>query len=135
MSNINGIMPTPGSGTAGSSPQEVLFLVTDGVDDEIAKSCSQPKTGSRCQQPFNTTWCTTVKNRGILIAVLYTAYLPLPTNSWYNQWIAPFQSQIAPNMQSCASPGLYFQVTTDGDITAAMQALFEQAVAAARLKQ
>jgi Flp pilus assembly protein TadG len=135
MSNINGIMPAPGSGTAGSSPQEVLFLVTDGVDDEIATSCSQPKTGSRCQQPFNTTWCTTVKNRGILIAVLYTAYLPLPTNSWYNQWIAPFQSQIAPNMQSCASPGLYFQVTTDGDITAAMQALFEQAVAAARLKQ
>ena len=134
MSNINGIMPTPGSGTAGSSPQEVLFLVTDGVDDEIAASCSQPKTGSRCQQPFDTTWCTTVKNRGILIAVLYTAYLPLPTNSWYNQWIAPFQSQIGPNMQSCASPGLYFQVTTDGDITAAMQALFEQAVATARLK-
>ena len=85
MSNINGIMPTPGSGTAGSSPQEVLFLVTDGVDDEIATSCSQPKTGSRCQQPFDTTWCTTVKNRGILIAVLYTAYLPLPTNSWYNR--------------------------------------------------
>ena len=135
MSNINGIMPTPGSGTAGSSPQEVLFLVTDGVDDEISGSCSQPKTGSRCQQPFDTTWCTTVKNRGILIAVLYTAYLPLPTNSWYNQWIAPFQSQIGPNMQSCASPGLYFQVTTDGDITAAMQALFEQAVATARLKQ
>ena len=76
-----------------------------------------------------------MKNRGILIAVLYTAYLPLPTNSWYNQWIAPFQSQIGPNMQSCASPGLYFQVTTDGDITAAMQALFEQAVATARLKQ
>ena len=135
MSNNNGIMPTPGSGTAGSSPQEVLFLVTDGVDDEISGSCSQPKTGSRCQQPFDTTWCTTVKNRGILIAVLYTAYLPLPTNSWYNQWIAPFQSQIGPNMQSCASPGLYFQVTTDGDITAAMQALFEQAVATARLKQ
>jgi len=135
MSNINGTMPTPGSGTAGSSPQEVLFLVTDGVDDEISGSCSQPKTGSRCQQPFDTTWCTTVKNRGILIAVLYTAYLPLPTNSWYNQWIAPFQSQIGPNMQSCASPGLYFQVTTDGDITAAMQALFEQAVATARLKQ
>ena len=59
MSNINGTMPTPGSGTAGSSPQEVLFLVTDGVDAEISGSCSQPKTGSRCQQPFDTTWCTT----------------------------------------------------------------------------
>jgi hypothetical protein len=70
-----------------------------------------------------------------MIAVLYTAYLPLPTNSWYNSWISPFQSQISTNMQNCASPGLFFSVTTDGDITAAMQALFQQAIAAARLSQ
>ena len=136
MRTINNIMPTPGSGTSGSSPQEVLFLVTDGVDDEVnSTSCSQTLDGSRCQQPFDTSWCTTVKSRGIRIAVLYTEYLPLPTNSWYNNWIAPFQSQIGTNMQSCASAGLYFQVTTDGDITAAMQALFQQAVSTARLSQ
>ena len=111
-------------------------MVTDGVDDEInSSSCSKPLTGSRCQQPFNTSWCTTVKNRGIRIAVLYTEYLPLPTNAWYNTWISPFQSQIGPNMESCASPGLFFQVTTDGDITAAMQALFQQAVSTARLSE
>jgi len=135
MSAINGIMPNPGLGTPNSTPQEVLFIVTDGVDDEVSSSCSQTLDGNRCQQPFNTTWCTTVKNRGIQIAVLYTAYLPLPTNSWYNNWIAPFQSQISPNMESCASPGMFFSVTTDGDITAAMQTLFQQAVAAARLTQ
>lgn len=133
MSAINTIMPLPGTGTPASTPQEVLFIVTDGVDDEISSSCSQTLDGNRCQQPFNTTWCTTVKNRGIQIAVLYTEYLPLPTNSWYNDWIAPFQSQIGPNLQSCASPGMFFTVTTDGDITAAMQILFQQAVAAARL--
>ena len=136
MTAINNIMPTPGTGTSGSTPQEVLFLVTDGVDDEInSSSCSKTLTGSRCQQPFNTSWCTTVKNRGIRIAVLYTEYLPLPTNAWYNSWIAPFQSQIGPNMESCASPGLFFQVTTDGDITAAMQALFQQAISTARLSE
>jgi Flp pilus assembly protein TadG len=136
MSAINTDMPNPGTGTSGSTPQEVLFLVTDGVDDEInSTSCSQALDGTRCQQPFNTAWCTTVKNRGIRIAVLYTEYLPLPTNSWYNSWIAPFQSQIGTNMQNCASSGLFFQVTTDGDITAAMQALFEQAVSSARLSQ
>jgi len=136
MNAINNIMPTPGNGIGGNSPQEVLFLVTDGVDDEInSNSCSRPLDGSRCQQPFNTTWCTTIKNRGIRIAVLYTEYLPLPTNSWYNSWISPFQSQIATNMQSCASPNLYFQVTTDGDITAAMQQLFQLAVSSARLTQ
>ena len=133
MSAINTLMPLPGTGTPASTPQEVLFIVTDGVDDEVSSSCSQSLDGNRCQQPFSTTWCTTIKNRGIQIAVLYTDYLPLPTNSWYNNWIAPFQSQIAPNMESCASPGMFFSVTTDGDITAAMQTLFQQAVAAARL--
>ena len=34
MSYINGIMPLPGTGAAISTPQEVLFIVTDGVDDE-----------------------------------------------------------------------------------------------------
>jgi Flp pilus assembly protein TadG len=136
MTTMNNIMPTPGSGTSGSTPQEVLFLVTDGVDDEVnSSSCSQSLDGTRCQQPFNTAMCTTIKNRGIRIAVLYTEYLPLPTNSWYNDWIAPFQSSIATNMQNCASSGLFFQVTTDGDITAAMQALFQQAVSSARLSQ
>jgi len=137
MSAINSIMPTPGTGTAGGSPQEVLFLVTDGVDDEVnSSSCSQPlDSGNRCQQPFNTTWCTTVKNNGIRIAVLYTEYLPLPTNAWYNQWIKPFDSTIARNMQSCASPGLYKMVTTDDDIAAAMQTLFQIAVSSARLAQ
>ncbi len=76
-----------------------------------------------------------MKNRGIRIAVLYTVYLPLPTNPWYNQWIAPFQSQIGTNRQSCASPGLFFSVTTDGDITAAMTQLFNAAVATAHLTQ
>jgi len=133
MSQINGIMPNPGTGTPASTPQEVLFIVSDGVDDEVSSTCSQSLDGNRCQQPFNTTWCTTVKNRGVLIAVLYTVYLPLPTNTWYNNWIAPFQSQIGPNMQSCASPGLFFSVTTDGDVTAAMQTLFNQAIATARL--
>jgi Flp pilus assembly protein TadG len=135
MSDINAIMPAPGSGSAGNSPQEVLFLVTDGVEDDNTGACAQPLDGTRCQAPFDTTWCTTVKNRGIRIAVLYTQYLPLPTNSWYTQWISPWQSQIGPALQSCASNGLYFAITTDGDISAAMQALFEQAVATARLTQ
>jgi Flp pilus assembly protein TadG len=133
MSQINGIMPAPGTGTPTSTPQEVLFIVSDGVDDEVSSTCSQSLDGNRCQQPFNAAMCTAVKNRGIQIAVIYTAYLPLPTNSWYNSWIAPFQNQIGPNMQSCASPGMFFTVTTDGDISAAMQTLFQQAVAAARL--
>jgi hypothetical protein len=126
MSGINTVMPNPGTGMASSTPEEVLFIVSDGVDDSNV-------SGSRNQALFNTAMCTTVKNRGIRIAVLYTTYLPLPTNNWYNSYIAPFQPQIAGNMQSCASAGLFFQVSTDQDISAAMAALFQQAVATARL--
>jgi len=56
-------------------------------------------------------------------------------HSRYNSWIAPFQNNIGPNMESCGSPGLFFQVTTDGDITAAMQTLFQEGISSARLSQ
>jgi Flp pilus assembly protein TadG len=131
MTAINKTMPAPGSGMAGNTPEEVLFIVSDGVDDNSLN-------GSRNQALFDTSYCTTVKNRGIRIAVLYTTYLPLPNtpiNSWYTKYIAPFQPQISGNMQKCASPGLFFEVKTDQDISAAMNALFQQAVATARLTQ
>jgi Flp pilus assembly protein TadG len=128
MTSINLVMPNPGSGTSAplDTPQEVLFFVTDGVEDEMVG-------GNRVQSLMNTAWCTTIKNRGIRIAVLYTTYLPLPTNSWYNTYISPFQANIGTNLQSCASPGLYQQVTTDQDISAALAQLFSTAVATAHL--
>jgi hypothetical protein len=130
MSGINTTMPSPGSGTsvAGDKPQEVLFLVTDGVEDEMSG-------GSRKQSLMSNSWCSTIKARGIRIAVLYTAYLPLPTNSWYNQYISPFQANISPTLQSCASPGLFYQVTTGGDISAALATLFQYAVQSAYLSK
>jgi Flp pilus assembly protein TadG len=128
MTQINSIMPNPGSGTkqAGDTPQEVLFFVTDGVEDETVGS-------SRVQSLMDPSYCTTIKNRGIRIAVLYTTYLPLPTNAWYNTYISPFQPNIGPNLQSCASPGLYFQVSTDQDISGALVQLFNIAVLTAHL--
>ena len=130
MSGINSIMPNPGNGTnaAGDTPQEVVFFVTDGVEDENV-------SGSRQQSLMDTGWCTTIKNRGIRIAVLYTTYYPLPTNSWYNTYIASFQPNIGTQLESCASPGLYYEVSTGGDISAALSALFQAAVATAHLSE
>jgi hypothetical protein len=126
MTSVNTTMPAPGNGTTaqGDTPEEVLFIVTDGVEDALVG-------GTRIQALMDTSYCTTVKNRGIRIAVLYTVYYPLPTNAWYNSYISPFQSNISQNMQSCASPGLYFQVSTGGDISAAMIALFNTAIQSA----
>ena len=130
MTKINAIMPAPGNGTNSSSdmPQEVLFFVTDGVEDENV-------SGNRQQSLMDPAWCTTIKNRGIRIAVLYTTYLPLPTNAWYNQYISSFQPNIGSKLQACASPKLYFEVNVGQDISAAMSALFQSAVQTARLSK
>ncbi len=145
LSGMNNAIPTPGTGTSSSSPMKYLFFVSDGVSDRVNGSpgCAQPVTNGtdpqsgttyvRCQEPLDVSLCTTMKNRGVRIAVLYTTYLPLPTNAWYNSWIAPFSDRIAANMQSCASPGLYFEVSPSQGIPDAMNALFQKAVAQARL--
>jgi hypothetical protein len=65
--------------------------------------------------------------------VLYTTYLPLPTNSWYNTWIAPFASSISQKMASCASPGLFFEVSPSQGVSDAMTALFRQSINSVRL--
>lgn len=135
-------MPNPGNGTnkAGDTPQEVLFIVTDGVLDE-----PYPNVGSNDDSDSDgrtittvghqTDWCTPLKKRGVRIAALYLTYTPLPNDTTYTSRVAPIQSQIAPGLQACASPGLFFQVDTGGDISSAMQALFVKAVGSAHLTQ
>ncbi|HEV2152944.1 TadE/TadG family type IV pilus assembly protein [Bradyrhizobium sp.] len=139
---INNVITAPGTGTS-ASPMKYLFFVSDGVADEYNTGCSKPTvSGGRCQSPIDVSLCTTIKNRGIKIAVLYTTYLQLPTNTWYMTYIDPFNkgpfgpspnSEIAKNMQSCASPGLYFEVSPTQGISDAMAALFRKAVADARI--
>ena len=133
-------MPNPGGGTntPGDTPQEVLFIVTDGVVDEVNSStCSQKLSGTRCQEPITPSLCTAIKNRGIRIAVLYTTYLAVTNDGWYNSWIAPFNpatnSQIPTQLQSCASTGLFYQAAIGEDLGAALSNLFQSVTQTARL--
>jgi Flp pilus assembly protein TadG len=143
---VYNIMPVPGQGSAnpGDTPQEVLFIVTDGMADKALSGKTCYNSGRFCG-PINTTggqdWCATIKNRGIRIAFLYLTYYPL-TDASSKQQIGSVVSNgpppvdtIAPAAQACASPGLFFQVSTNGDISAAMITLFQKAVATARLTQ
>lgn len=131
-------IPTPGDGSSSSSPQKFIFFVSDGVADQFnAGNCSQPTLNGdgRCQEPLNLQLCSAIKQRGIQIAVLYTTYLPLTTNAWYNTTVAPWAGTISTNMQSCASPGYYFEVSPTQGISDAMNALFQKAVASSRISQ
>lgn len=142
LTSLNNIMPNPGSGTnqSGDTPQEVIFLVTDGVEDKlIAKTAScdpnatypLPTAGTqvRCQQPLNTAICDTIKAKKVRIAILYTEYLQL-ADGWYNSHISQFNNPssstgtIAQRLKSCASPGLFANVQTGGDISTALTNLF-----------
>lgn len=136
LTQMNTIMPTPGSGTSSSTPQEVLFIITDGMSDELYGS-------SRWNREFNAqnlTDCTAIKNRGIRIAILYTEYLPesLTGDSWSQSNVAPYLPNVEPALQSCASARtdgskLYYKVTTDQSISDALAALFALTVQTARL--
>ncbi len=81
------------------------------------------------------TLCDEIKAKNILIAALYTTYYPIPDNAAYNAEVAPIASKIAPAMQACASPGLYFEVSPSQGITEAMEALLDRAVQQAHLRR
>ncbi|MET1755057.1 pilus assembly protein TadG-related protein [Novosphingobium sp. RD2P27] len=134
MNGVNAIAPPPGNGSkvGGDKPQAVLFIVTDGMRDEKSGS-------SRYIGPIPLSLCTAIKNRGIRIAVLHTKYLPeSASDSWSktnvrDPYLAPVD-KITPALQSCASSNqLFYQVTTDSDISAALNALFQAVVQTARL--
>lgn len=145
---MTNLIPAPGSGTS-SAPLKYLFFVSDGVADESNSACSKTMYNShwgnispRCQSPLDATLCDALKKNNVKIAVLYTTYLKLKDNQWYMDWIDPFNqppfgpspnSEIAQNMQACASPGLYFEVSPTQGIADAMTALFKKAVADARI--
>jgi hypothetical protein len=154
MKKINTLMPTPGNGTnlPGDTPQEVLMLITDGVNDV------QVNGGSRTISAINgvpaspqVDVCNAIKQKAsaaglpVQIAVLYLNYTPLPSNSFYTSNVQPIDNNTVPTpnpnietaLQACAStPSLFTSVTTDQDITAALESLFTTAAnQAARLSQ
>jgi Flp pilus assembly protein TadG len=132
MSGITALMPTPGGGTAlpTDTPQEILFFVTDGVEDEMVGGGRQESTMTGTKD-----WCTPLKNKGIRIAILYTEYFPLPTNSWYVQHIQSFQPSIGTTLQNCASSGLFYEVGLGQDISTALAKLFAAATGLPHLTQ
>ncbi len=134
MTQMNTIIDPAGDGTSNTKPEKILFFVSDGVGDSYKPStCTKKTTGGRCQEPIDTSFCKPLKDRGVKIAILYTTYLPLPSNNWYNSWIKPFQNEIPTRMAACASPGLYFEVSPTEGIADAMKALFLKVIRAPRL--
>ncbi len=134
LADMNLRIPTAGGGLTAASPQEVLFMVADGVNDGY--DCAYG--GCRRITPIDNTTCTVLKARGVRIAVLYTTYLMLTPgqNSFFDSNVKPLLTptdKVTAAMQSCASPGLFFAVSPSEGISDAMTALFKKVVSVVRI--
>jgi Flp pilus assembly protein TadG len=135
--SMNSVITHVGTGASASSPLPYVFLVTDGVDNSQTYS---PFTGSD-PQVFSTSLCTTLKNRGITIAVLYIPYQPIQNPTTFagsedinvNALIPPESNAVPNNLQSCASPNFFYTASTPADINNALVTMFEQAASTAHI--
>jgi hypothetical protein len=116
-------IPTAGNGTnlVGDSPQKVLFIISDGFNEQ--SRYNNPGFGT-----IDVAKCTALKSRGIKIAILYLWVYPSGWTPGDNQAAA---SRVT--LEQCASPDLYYPVKTGTNITTALAQLFQQSIAKPRL--
>jgi Flp pilus assembly protein TadG len=118
------IAGTGGNGSTRATARTFVFIITDGVEDYYSGS-------NRIMAPFDPSLCTTLKNNNVQVLTLYTTYIPIPTNAFYNANVASFIGNVAPNLQACASsPQFFFQASDPASITASLQAMLQAALAA-----
>jgi Flp pilus assembly protein TadG len=156
LTSMNNLITSIGTGTSSSNGLPYVFLITDGSQDYQTQSggnwssqnwtatANVPYQNSATVVPPNSvdsnTYCTTMKNRGITIAVLYIPYETIQNananfanneDGYANNNIA----NIPPALQNCASPNFFYTATTPTDIQNALLTMFEQAVNTAHISQ
>ncbi len=136
-----------GTGLTSAAPLEIVFLVTDGVEDGIYTGWNKMVGPTGLPLPWWPSWmtkaptsafpvtaCDALKSKGAIVAVVYTTYVPFPGTVQYDRLIGPFAPNISPNLQGCASQGYFFTASEPGDITRGMQSLFNRALQELALK-
>ena len=140
LTSLSAAVPAQGSGSSWSTSNKIVFFISDGVNDSQMSLCNQLMSGSsRCQEPLDKTNCNSLKSNGVTLATIYTTYLAVTNNSWYNTYVGPYNpgpyspstnSQIAKGMQDCATSGYYQEVGPNDSLSNAISALFMKAIAA-----
>jgi Flp pilus assembly protein TadG len=134
--SINNLITSVGSGSSASNPMPYVFLITDGSQNDQTQ-WGGGWSGSNSATTLDTSLCSTIKNRGITIAILYIPYQPIqnPTTfanseDYYANANIP---NIPPDLQACASPNFFYTANAPSDITSALVTMFEQAVSTAHI--
>ena len=137
---MNSLIKSVGNGSAWNNTLPYVFLVTDGAQDPQTKGVPNGSwSGSNHATVIDpSTSCTPLKNRGIIVSVLYIPYQPInPVNASFagdeDDYANNNISSIPTSLQNCASPGFFYTANTPADITTALNAMFNHAVAEAHI--
>jgi Flp pilus assembly protein TadG len=152
-SSMNSLISSVGTGTSTSNALPYVFIITDGSEDyqtQWGGNWSSQNYSSTSQVPYqnsattippnsvtSSNYCTTLKNRGITVAVLYIPYQTIQDSStifdnedgYANSNIA----NIPTALQNCASPNFYYTASSPADINSALVSMFEQAISTAHI--
>jgi Flp pilus assembly protein TadG len=135
--SMNSLISSVGTGSSSSNALPYVFLITDGSEDPQTQWGAN-WSGSNQATTLNPSLCTTLKNRGITVAVLYIPYQPIqdPNPTFANNEDGAANANI-PNipgaLQSCASPNFFYTANAPADINSALVTMFEQAVSTAHV--
>jgi Flp pilus assembly protein TadG/uncharacterized protein YegL len=72
-----------GDGSSSSTPQKMVIIATDGVNDPTRAWTWNASLRSQVKV-FDTAFCTTFKNNGVTVAIINTPYYPMTWDWGYN---------------------------------------------------
>jgi Flp pilus assembly protein TadG len=154
LSSMNSLITSVGTGGSSSNALPYVFLITDGSQDyqtESGGNWSSQNWSSTAAVPYqnssttippnsvtSTNYCTTMKNRGITVAVLYIPYGNIVNaNASFANNEDGYANNNIPNipaaLQSCASTNFFYTANTPADINSALITMFEQAISTAHI--
>jgi Flp pilus assembly protein TadG len=146
LNSMNTTIGSVGNGNASTNTQPFVFLVTDGAQDPQTKvvpnggwsGSNHATVLSNSAQVTYPNACQTLKNRGIIVGVLYIPYQPIsPVNaSFANDEDDAANNNIqniSSSLSTCASPKFFFTASTPQDIDTALQTMFNQSLVTAHI--
>jgi Flp pilus assembly protein TadG len=146
LNSLNSTIVNVGNGSSSTNTQPFVFLVTDGAQDPQSKGV--PNGGwsgtnhatvlNNASEVSYPNACQTLKNRGIIIGVLYIPYqLINPVNAAFAGDEDDYANYNIPNipasLQACASPNFFFTASTPQAINSALQQMFNQSLITAHI--
>jgi Flp pilus assembly protein TadG len=142
LTNFKAMIPSNGSGASATSPQNYIFIITDGMVDTYGPT-NASCTWAHCMAAFSSSDCTGLKSNATAVGVIYTTYLPIWANNnpsgntleyQYATLASNYVADIPGNLASCASsPGYYYKADDGPAITTGMEKLFKESQSAATL--